>query len=103
MYLRTKFVTNSSSTSVIGWGVYLNREEFNKLGDFPKGIDYACPPSGDYLVYIELPNIRLDDDGMMVFPKADSCKEAYKGLKELLEAAGITEKPGYVEESWYDG
>jgi hypothetical protein len=104
MYTRSKFVTNSSSTSIIGWGCYLSREEFKKIEELPEGVDYARPPSDDYIVYVELAIPTISEDGVISIRDPYARQEAYLAMVETFKKIGIDYKQiGYIEESWYDG
>jgi hypothetical protein len=104
MHIRTKFVTNSSSTSIVGWGAYVTKEQFKKLDyEFPKGVDYACPPSDDYILYVPMPNISVTEDCLLKFPEPAVIQKELKALQEALKSIGAKEGIYYIEEGWYNG
>jgi hypothetical protein len=107
MFERQKFVTNSSSTSFIGFGVCLDRDELRAKNidywDAPEGIDTACSPSDFVYLYIPQPDLSIDAAGILHFPDSAAIQDKYLTLKNYLKEIGIDQKIGPVEDCWYDG
>jgi hypothetical protein len=105
MFYRELFVTNSSSTSLIAFGISMNYYEFLELEEkhpLPKGVDYCCTPWDTTYVHIGFPSIDIKD-GLLKFPAEDSMLEDYQNLKNWLNETGIEDEIGYIEGSWYNG
>jgi hypothetical protein len=106
MFIRTKFVTNSSSTSIVAWGVCLDYydEWKNVKNNLPKVVDYSREPSGDLVyLYVDPPVVSVDDNGVATIIDAIEFRERYLVLVEFLRNNGISQEPYHIIESWYDG
>jgi hypothetical protein len=104
MFSRPKFITNSSSTSFVGYGVWIDYEERGEWYDTPDGINSRVAPGGAICVYINAPDIGIDKEGLLKLPPADLLQIKYKKLREFLDSKGKThlEIVG-VEGCWYNG
>lgn len=107
MYSRSKFITNSSSTSLVAFGVKLDIEDIGKLLDLidflPEDIDYKIGEVDTVYFHIGFPEIDLDEDGLLFLPAVDSMQKKYNTLKQWLKTNDIDAQIGYIEEGWYNG
>jgi len=104
MYKRIKFITNSSSTSVIAYGIEIDENRFNELEDtLPKGL-YATWGRWDTVyVHIGFPPIHLQKDGLFAFPPADCLQKKFQDLQAWIDEHNLGQVIYYIEESWYNG
>jgi hypothetical protein len=108
MFIRRKFVTNSSSTSFIGLGVCIEgRDEdlVDKLEEmWGNGIEYAMEPYGDSLyIYVDMPRLSITNEGDISISNPEKFKEEYLLLKTFLQENSIEEPVTVVRGCWRDG
>jgi hypothetical protein len=104
MLYRCKFVTNSSSTSIIAFGIIVERDRFEDLEEnLPEGIDYKYTPYDQVYVHIGFPKISIDRNGKLKLPEEDCMKEKYLVLQKWAKDNSIDDEIGYIEDGWYDG
>ncbi len=122
MRLKQDFVTNSSTTCFVAWGVSYNCYDFNEENrekmkvlyekkynepipeDFNStaielllensNLEYAIFYDGDW-IGIGMPFTKMKDE--------ETFREFKERVKTELQKAGISDNPGYVEEAWRDG
>jgi hypothetical protein len=109
MYLRQKFVTNSSSTSIVAFGVAVRRssapDDIYDIVDeyYSKGLNCRTNPSETLFIYVTSPQISVNKDGLPEITNAIEFQERYLTLKKLLEDNGLPTNIRYIQESWWDG
>ena len=104
MFYRQKFVTNSSSTSIIAFGIQVDENTLDRIEEgIPEGIEQRWGPYDEVWLTIGYPSIGIDDDGLLILPAADAFQKKYKALKTWAERNGVAGRIGYIQESWYDG
>ena len=109
MYVRQKFVTNSSSTSIVAfgvsiWGSQVNEEVYELVEEqWENGISSRTDPGGMMHIYISKPTISLDENGFPTISDAEKFQERYQRLKKFLEDNNLPTDIGYIEHSWWDG
>jgi hypothetical protein len=54
-------------------------------------------------VYVEYPDIGVDDDGVFFIAKPDNLREEISRIKFLTEQVEGKASIGHVEDCWYDG
>ncbi len=127
MKIKTDFITNSSSTSFVGWGITLDFNDFlDKKEVIKKAFDvYKSEHNGrgtiekfeedpyDILDYLPT-NIIIDwkvwDDVIYIGGKVSDLKDdetpkefKSKILNELNNLGFNVKEIEFIEESWYDG
>lgn len=104
MFYRKLFVTNSSSTSLVAFGLDIDRAVFDKIEEeLPEGIREYWTPGDIVYVTIGFPKVGMDEDGLITHGPADELQEKYKALEAWAKRNGIDDKIGYIEDGWYDG
>jgi hypothetical protein len=103
MFYRCKFVTNSSSSSYIGWGFKLNKEEIDKLtdeqhddlydtwNDGPQKITFVWNDSGLYALVCLV--ARYSDEDFVHFLTEEQGAHkltALTALERVLKKFGLT-------------
>lgn len=122
MKLKQDFITNSSTTCFVAWGLSYNCYDFTKENtekmkvlyekkynepmpeEFSStavelllentGLEYSIFYDGDW-VGIGMPFTRMKDE--------ETFREFKERVKEELQKIGITDTPVYIEEAWRDG
>ena len=104
MFYRSKFVTNSSSTSIIAFGVVVDGNKFEDLeNSLPDGLDYKYTPYDQVSVHIGFPTVKIGSDGNLVLPEKDCMREKYLILDKWVKDNKIDDEIGYIEDGWHDG
>jgi hypothetical protein len=104
MFCRPKFITNSSSTSFLAFGVWVDKHDFNKASEPPPGCEDYWPPFEDEVcVTIGFPSVKIKDDGTLEYPDPSCLQDRYRALKQWLVDNNIPGEIGLCEGSWYDG
>jgi|WetSurMetagenome_2_1015567.scaffolds.fasta_scaffold355061_2 hypothetical protein len=108
MFIRRKFVTNSSSTSFVGFGVCIEGHDediFDKLEEvWSNGIEYAVEPCGDSLyIYVDMPKLSITKEGDISISNPEKFKEKYLLLRTFLQENSIDEPITVVDGCWRDG
>ena len=104
MFYRKLFITNSSSTSLVAFGIEVDRSVFDKIEEeLPKDIrEYWTPGDMVYLT-IGFPTVSMDPNGLIVFGPADELQEKYKALEAWAKRNGVEDTIGYIKDGWYNG
>ena len=125
MKCKLDFVTNSSSVSVVMWGVQIDSGEMEKNEQLMKIIKEFAKENGMTDEYLEDDmldvlyrvaekehlSVHHDCDGSSLFIGGspfdigdnETGKEYKEKIQEKLKSIGITGKIGMIEESWRDG
>jgi len=105
MFYRCKFVTNSSSSSYIGWGYKLNKEDVDKLGDDqhddlydiwesgPQRLTFVYNDSGMYALVCMVARYSDEDFVHFLIEEHGADKlAADSAIRDALRKFGITPK-----------
>jgi hypothetical protein len=104
MFYRKLFVTNSSSTSLVAFGIEVHRGTFDKIEEgLPEGIQEYWTPGDVVYLTIGFPTVSIDKEGMIVFGPANELQEKYKALEAWAKRNNVDDTIGYIEDGWYDG
>ena len=99
MKIRTGFVSNSSSSSFLIYGIYLSSAEVEKLGGLSKllkgtDLDFHNPPECDYFVGVSWDAVKDDETGAQFKERV---------ARQISEKFGSEQSCDTYSESWYDG
>jgi hypothetical protein len=104
MFYRKLFITNSSSTSLVAFGIEVDRSVFDKIEEeLPEGIREYYTPGDIVYVTIGFPKVYLDKEGLVVHGPATELQEKYKALEAWAKRNGVEDTIGYIEDGWYAG
>ena len=99
MLKRNRFITNSSNTSFVGFGVYLDeRVPYDLESKLYEVAHLYYEPQGGIYASIGFPKIDIDKDGILrMISPTHELQEKYLALRKVLDDAGITEEIGYIQ------